>query len=104
MAISINAFIDRDSTEVIAFNDDAGQPFDFDTAGASKIEGVAGGRSVECTWSGDKVSVNYGALLLQPGIYMAQIVLFSADYPKGKVIAGPGLPVEIELTLHRSAS
>lgn len=104
MAISITAFVGRNNTEVISFADDAGQPFNFDTAGATKIEGVAGGRSVECTWSGDKVSVNYGALALQPGIYMAQIALFSAEYPDGKVIAGPGLPVEIELTLHRSAS
>lgn len=104
MAISITAFIGRDNSEVIAFSDDAGQPFNFAAAGASKIEGVAGGRAVECTWSGDKVSVNYGALSLQPGIYMAQIVLFSAEHPNGKVIAGPGLPVEIELTLNRSTS
>lgn len=104
MAISINAFIDRDSTEVIAFNDDAGQPFNFEATGATKIEGVAGGASVACTWSGNRVSVNYGALPIPPAIYMAQIVLFTPDYPKGKVIAGPGLPVEIELRLHRSGS
>ena len=83
MPISINAVIGRDSTEVIAFNDDAGQPFNFDTAGATKIEGFAGGASVACTWSGDKVSVNYGELAIPPAIYRAQIVMFTPDYPKG---------------------
>lgn len=98
--ITIHAFKGRTNTEDIAFKNGDGSDLDFNAEQVTAIKGIANGQEVECTFVGNVVSVNYGKLNIKPGIYQAQVVMFSPEHVEGKVIAGPGYPVEIELYYH----
>lgn len=101
--MKISAFAGRDNAEKFKVKLD-NQPFNFDTAGVTSVQAVAGSAVItsasgDISIEGDVLSVKFGKFDLQAGFYQAQIVIYSALYPNGLVIAGPGLSVEIDLTM-----
>lgn len=96
MPINISAFRGRDNVEDIEFNRN-GLPINFAAEGVTAIKAQAGGATVNAVFNGNKVGIKFGDLGIPAGIYQTQIIIYSANSPKGEVIAGPGREIEIEL-------
>ena len=97
--IEINAFDGLDGETVIDFARD-GVGVNFENEGVNAIRFDAGGKSVQCDFSGNSVTFKPGKLGLKPGIYYGKVVAVTDDKPSGEAIAGPGLDIEIELRYH----
>lgn len=101
--MKVTAPIGRDNVEQLKIKYQ-GVPFSFDTFGVTSAQVIAGGKFIsslsgDVSYSGDTLSAKFGKLQLEAGYYNAQIVLFTASHPAGIVIAGPGMPEAIELTM-----
>lgn len=68
-----------------------GVPFDPVAAGVTSARLEAGCSYIDVTFDGDEFSFVPGDLDLKTGCeYAAKLILFSPQYPKGLVVAGPG--------------
>ncbi|MBV2127908.1 hypothetical protein [Arsukibacterium indicum] len=100
--MEIVAFKGRDNAERVAFYKD-GEPYNLTGAGATGAEFEAGGSRIPANITGDnnhEVEFQPGNLNARPAGYYGKVIIFTAAKPKGVVIAGPGMEVEILLTLH----
>ena len=100
--MEISAFIGRDNAERVAFYKD-GEPYSLTGAGVTSAMFEAGGATVPATVVGsssNEVEFKPGQLAKQPGGYFGRVIVFTDTDPKGVVIAGPGMEVEILLTLN----
>lgn len=87
----ITVFLNSDSVETFTAEKDE-VPFNLEAAAVESIEayvvttGVIGKRySVPATFSGDRITVDFGDLTCPPGIYEARFKMFSPDFLEGKV-------------------
>ena len=100
--MDITAFIGRDNAERVAFYKD-NEPLNLTAAGANAVEFQAAGATVPAIITGagsNEVEFKPGQLSARPGGYFGKIIIYTTEEPKGMVIAGPGMEVEILLTLN----
>jgi len=94
----IMAFKGFDNIETFEVNQD-GSPFDLSLAGFTTARVYADREYVEGTVSGTEVQAVLGDLEVAVGTYAGKLVVYSPVYPDGLVIAGPGLPEPLEITV-----
>lgn len=73
--------------------------FDLSSAGFTSARVYADNQYVDGTVSGNEVKAVLGDLEVPVGTYTGKLVVYSAVYPDGLVIAGPGLPERMEIVV-----
>lgn len=96
--MKVMAFKGFDNVETFAVSQN-GEEFDFTNAGFNAARVYADNEFVEATISGSEVKAVLGDLQVPVGTYAGKLVVYSAVYPDGLVIAGPGLPERMEIVV-----
>ncbi|HAT42340.1 MAG TPA: hypothetical protein DCS87_11580 [Rheinheimera sp.] len=97
--VIIPAFRGRDNVEKLSLSDENGL-VDFAAAGITSIKLRSGTSEIACTAGvGGVVTFQPGDLDLTSGYHPAQLILFSGAKPDGEVVAGPGLPANIQIQM-----
>ena len=96
--MKVMAFKGFDNVETFSVTQD-GEAFNLSSAGFNSARVYADNEFVEATISGDEVKAVLGDLKVPVGTYAGKLVVYSAVYPDGLVIAGPGLPERMEIVV-----
>lgn len=96
--MKVMAFKGFNNVETFSVTQD-GEVFNLSSAGFNSARVYADNEFVEATISGDEVKAVLGDLKVPVGTYTGKLVVYSAVYPDGLVIAGPGLPERMEIVV-----
>ena len=80
-----------------------GDDFNLNAAGVTKIEVVENGQSIDSdgdhvSFTGSRIKIAWGKLKA-PGVSIPTIYAYSANYPDGEVIVGPGREDNVILSM-----
>lgn len=101
--MQLSAYRGLDNNEEIEFNEEGG-PYNFDNAGVTSAFVLVNDQKIPAEVTGANrniISFKPGLLNLLPGVYDAFIVVISAQFPAGQIIAGPGTAVALSIKLYR---
>lgn len=97
--MKVMAFKNFDNVETFTVEKKGDLDFTLSDAGFNRAEVIVCKESVEGTITGNDVAVVLGDLNLPAGEYEGKLVVYSDVYPDGLVIAGPGLPEPLKVTI-----